>query len=602
MGRKLSYIISIFCAALAISSCDLTEKLQVDADRAMIFGTASGLETYSYSFYNSLPGTTNAYYEENGLTDYVSCKMTNAFIINGAFTAETKTSWSWTDLRNINYYLDGLKSKDCTVADDVRANYEGIARWFRAYFYYDKLKTYGAVPWYDEILQNYHYEEMYKDRDSRDVVIENIIADLDFAYENIAATTTVDNSLLTKYAAAALKSRVCLFEASFRKYHGLETDKYSAADLYAQTVDAANKVINSKLFSLNTDEGTVGAYREVFNRETPITAEVILSVCCSSASGITGSQNWHFNSASYGNGNCLARSFVHTFLKKDGKAFTDQANYQLTSFKDEFADRDPRLAQIVRGPSYKMDGSAVVADIVNGVAMTGYHIIKFSLDSESYNNGSFNTNSTPLIRYAEVLLNYAEAKAELGELTDSDWSKSVGAIRKRAGITGGVSTCPTTVDSYMQSTFYPDVTDAKIMEIRRERAIELFFEGFRFDDIRRWKAGSLMETLPWTGIHIDALDTPIDVNGDGKNDFYFTLTPREQADAKYESIWVTVNAEDDGLWVEENAAGGYDLYHKTAPGNRRWYEDGRQYLYPIPAKVIRDYAAEGYVMTQNKNW
>jgi hypothetical protein len=65
---------------------------------------------------------------------------------------------------------------------------------------------------------------------------------------------------------------------------------------------------------------------------------------------------------------------------------------------------------------------------------------------------------------------------------------------------------------------------------------------------------------------------------------------------------VTVNAEEDGLWVEENAGGGYDLYHKTAPGNRRWYEDDRQYLYPIPAKVIRDYAATGYKLTQNKNW
>ena len=576
--------------------------MQVDADKAMIFGSASGLETYSYSFYNALPGVTSAYYSESGLADYVSYRMPNDFIVEGAYTAETKTSWSWTTLRNVNYFLDGLKSVECTVDDKTRAHYEGLARWFRAYFYYDKLNTYGEVPWFDHALQNYEADMMYKDRDSRDVIIENIIADLDFAFENIETTSSIGASLISKYAAAALKSRACLFEASFRKYHNLDTEKYSASDLYAQAADAASKVINSKLYSLNTDEGNVGAYRELFNREEPLTNEVILAVCSSASAGIYGSQNWHFNSASYGNGNCLARSFVHTFLMKNGKPFTDKSGYDLTLFKDEFTDRDERLAQIVRGPGYKKDGSNAVADITNLVAMTGYHLIKFTLDEAKYDNGNKNINSTPLIRYAEVLLNYAEAQAELGQLSDADWSKTVGAIRKRAGITGGVNACPTTVDSYMQNTFYPDVTDATIMEIRRERAIELFFEGFRFDDLRRWKAGKLMETLPWTGIHIESLDTPVDVNGDGKNDYYFTLTSKDKVDSKYESICVTVNAEEDGLWVEENAGGGYDLYHKTAPGNRRWYEDDRQYLYPIPAKVIRDYAASGYKLTQNKNW
>ena len=588
--------------AVSMIGCDLSEKMQVDADKAMIFGSESGLKAYAYSFYSALPGATTAFYQENGLTDYVSCKIVDDFFVNGAYSAETKTSWSWTTLRNVNFFLDGLKSEECTVSEDVKANYEGIARWFRAYFYYDKLTTYGEVPWFDHAAQNYELDYMYKNRDSRDVIIKNIIADLDFAYNNIKATTSTDNTMITKYVAAAFKSRVCLFEASFRKYHGLETEEYTAEDLYREAVNAASIVMNSQQFGLNTEEGTVGAYRELFYNETPKINECMLNICCNSAAGILGSQNWRFNSASYGNGNCLARSFVHTFLNTDGTPFTSKANYQLTSFKDEFVGRDERLSQIVRGPSYRFDGAYTVPDIINSVAMTGYHIIKFSLDSKAYNDGTYNTNSTPILRYAEVLLNYAEAKAELSELTDADWAKTVGAIRARAGITGGTTKCPTTVDKYMQDTFYPDVTDPKIMEIRRERAIELFFEGFRFDDLRRWKAGNLIETLPWTGIHIDALDTPIDLNGDGTNDIYVTLTPRDQATSNYEKIWVTVNAEDDGLWVEANAAGGYDLYHKTAVGNRRWYEDGRQYLYPVPAKVIRDYRNEGYELSQNMNW
>ena len=106
--------------------------------------------------------------------------------------------------------------------------------------------------------------------------------------------------------------------------------------------------------------------------------------------------------------------------------------------------------------------------------------------------------------------------------------------------------------------------------------------------------------LPWTGIHISNLDTPIDVNGDGTQDYYFSMNPVPSSHT-YKNIWVRVNAEEDGLWVEPNTGGGYDLVRRT-PQGRVWYNDDRQYLYPIPGKVIRDYAAEGYTISQNPNW
>lgn len=151
MARYISNIALSLFLTVFMTGCDLSERMQVDADKAMVFGSESGLQAYSYSFYSALPSVTTAFYQENGLTDYVSCKIVDDFFINGAYSAETKTSWSWTALRNVNFFLDGLKSEECTVTDDVKANYEGIARWFRAYFYYDKLKTYGEVPWFDQI-------------------------------------------------------------------------------------------------------------------------------------------------------------------------------------------------------------------------------------------------------------------------------------------------------------------------------------------------------------------------------------------------------------------------------------------------------------------
>lgn len=596
--RILTSLAALMTVA-AVAGCDLTETMQVDADKAMIFGSEPGLEAFSYSLYNMLPTTKNIFKQESGKCDYASCSVMNDFFIDGAYNAESSTSWSWSNLHTINYFIDGLESELCTVDAATRNHFLGIGRWFRAYFYYDKLKTYGGVPWFDHEIQNYERDYMYKERDSRDVIVENIIADLDFAYDHIRTTSSIGNSLISKYAAAALKSRVCLFEASFRKYHGVTGEKYTAEDLYNETIAAANLVIASGKFKLNTNAGSKGAYRELFLNENPNTDESILAICASADAGIYGEANWYFNSASYGNRICAVRPFVNTFLMKDGTPFTAKENYGLIEYKDEFANRDLRLSQILRAPSYQMDGKNMVPDIKTNVAMTGYHVIKFSLDSKSYDNGAYNPSSMPMIRYAEVLLNYAEARAELGEITDRDWVNTIAALRSRAGVNGG-TVLPTELDTYMQETFYSDVTDPVIMEIRRERAIELYLEGFRMDDLRRWKAGRLFEDLAWTGIHIAELDAPIDINGDGTNDYYFS-TKAVDSKSAHKDIWIQVDVEPDGLWAVKNAEGGYDLEHKTV-GGRKWYDDDRQYLYPIPAKVVRDYAAEGYKITQNPKW
>lgn len=126
---------------------------------------------------------------------------------------------------------------------------------------------------------------------------------------------------------------------------------------------------------------------------------------------------------------------------------------------------------------------------------------------------------------------------------------------------------PTTADTYLQQTFYPDVADPVLLEIRRERAIELVAEGMRFNDLRRWKCGELIEQLPWTGMHITALNTDIDLNGDGTPDCYFTDngTQSSNKDCK------TVNVKNEtGLYVTTAPAGGYDLQYipvrETASG------------------------------------
>lgn len=605
-NRNIIILLSIAC----LVSCNLDEPLISTTDRKTIFGTEGGIESYSYSLYSGLPSLDNVFYKEDACVDYCMATSYSTFYLDGAYDPEKTTSWSWTELRRINYFIDALNSEDCTVADEVKAHYLALGKWFRAYFYYGKLTSYGDVPWFEHLISSTDEKEMYKDRDSRDVVVKHMIDDLDYTYANLKTTESVGNSLVSKYAALLLKARICLFEASWMRYHKLSSTIYTDVALYNLAADAAGKLMNSGKFSLHSSTGSKGAYRSLWYSTEIQTDEVILGLCTDASYGIYNSANYHFNSGSYGNGDCMSRAFANTYLNTDGTTFTSKDSYTTIPFSKEFTGRDLRLAQTVKSPNYSMTSgtsSDLIPDIIHMVAATGYHIIKFSLDDVKYNNTSKNINSMPLMRYAEALLIYAEAKAELGQMTDEVWSDTIGKLRKRAGITGGLSTAPrgeNQVDPYMREMFYPSVSDPAIMEVRRERAIELFFEGFRNVDLKRWAEGHLYQDLPWTGIHIPALDTAVDINGNGKEDYYFSMKPAGEIPASHKNYYVPIlpeNSTEQGLRAIPNPAGGYDLEFRLAL-KRIWYPDGRQYLTPVPPQIIREYKDKGYTLSQNPVW
>lgn len=586
-------IYSFVSACLLLSSCSMDEAPQASVDKDTVFRTEKGLETYSYSFYNMLPSVGNGF-RQDAMCDYGAVTSFDNFIREGAYSAELSSGWSWSDLRNINYFIENCT--DEAVDESVRNNYIGLARFFRAYFYYGMVVRFGDVPWIDRTL-GVDDELLYAARDSRTTVMDHVLEDLDFACGNISRTKDETGSLVTKWVAYALKSRICLFEASFRKYHtelGL-TD--SAGKWYQEAVSASEAVMKESGYSIYTGAGTDASFRSLFISDSPVTAEVMLASCADAGLAVLGEANWWWTSGTYGARFSMIRTFVNTFLNTDGTPFTDRAGYETMEFYDECRNRDARLAQTIRTPGYERDG-APAAPNFNGYSYTGYQPIKYTLDDTRYDAGALNTNAIPLFRYAEVLLNYAEAKAELGTLTDADWANTVGVLRARAGITGGLSAKPAKVDAYFQRNYFPDISDPVILEVRRERSIELALEGFRFTDLKRWKRGELM-TMRWTGIYVPALNVQMDLDRDGTPDVIF-YKGEKPAGLPASCTPVSVGeGTQQGLTGETS---GNLTWSDNDP--RIWYSDGRQYYYPIPQSAINKATLPGGTtnLKQNPGW
>lgn len=598
---KNNIIALILSASVLVVSCDLAEQPKAKAGRDMIFGSETGLLTYTNGFYEYLPDYDNAH-KQNITMDNAAKNATGTYEV-GAYTTNTSTSWSWSSIRNVNYFLKYNTSSN--VSEPIRNNYSGIARLFRAYLYFNKLVQYGAVPWIDIPLEP-DSPELYKTQDSRDVIISKMIEDLDFAAANITEDKITPNSnRVNRWTALFFKSRVCLFEASFRKYHAtgskfgkeyLKDCKITAEELYRQAADAAQEIIEKGPYRLYTGTPYAngrGSYREIFISDNAVSQEVMLSLALDPVLQL-GEANWYYNSSTYGPHLCMTHAFAKTYLNLDGTPYNDKKGDTYKTFAEETSGRDYRLNQTIRGADYTCkDKEGVFVPTpanMTGHSLTGYQFTKYVMDDISFDGGRTNYNDVPIARYAEVLLNYAEAKAELGTLTDTDWEKTIGALRGRAGITGGLDKKPTTADTYMMS-IYTGVTDPVILEVRREREIELILEGLRLNDLKRWACGKLWETAAWDGIYIPALNTPLDLNGDGTNDVF--VTEDSKYSGPYKSIAMYTGANLKVVKLADDTKGGYRLNYEIS---RVWNDN--MYIYPIPEIVIQ----KNPNLKQNPGW
>lgn len=554
---------------------NLNQVPQSTADKGAIFGSEAGLSLYANSFYDGLPGISDIY-KSDGLADYSCTSSPNDLMRDSVLSSRNSSGWDWSVLRNVNYFI--VNNNNLSVPQATRDNYQGLARFFRAYFYFDKVKRFGDVPWYNQPLDPSDQEALTASRASRSLIIDSVIADLDFASAHITLAKDPTQSQVTKYVVLGFKSRVCLFEGTYQAYRG---NRKTGDSLLQLAADAAKQVIDNGGFSLNTANGTDMSYRQLFIATAPNAAEVMLANVSSSALSVFNDANWWYTSATYGSRLSFTRTFINTYLNIDGTPFTNVAGHDTLPFVKETMNRDKRLQQTIRlgGYTRTSNGKTLAAPPVFSYTYTGYQPIKWCLDDMVYDAGSTNTNSICLMRYAEILLNYAEAMEELGKLSDADWANTIGALRKRAGITAGVTAKPAVMDPYMQANYFPDISDPVLMEIRRERGIELALEGFRFYDLVRWKHGELMAKT-WNGMYVRALDTPMDLNGDGVLDVYFYQTPPATQTTGITYINVAPKLGDGSVNPQILSNGTYGELHWLDNVKRVWHD--YKYLYPIP--------------------
>lgn len=586
--------IGILLGSLGFAACDkLDQAPQSTATRQAVFGTENGLKLYTNSFYGMgfLPRNSTS---QDAMSDYLAVRDVQNFIREGGFAANNSSGWTWTDLRNINYFIQNCN--DPAVPEATRNNYLGIARYFRAYFYMEKVKRFGDVPWIGKAL-DIDDPLLTAGRNKRELVMDSVLADLDFACANIITTSDASRTTITKWVAYAYKSRVCLFEGTFRKYHTELNLSGTAAKWLNEAASAADQIIKNGGFSINTAGGPGVSYRQVFTSNTPLANEVLQAAVADVNLGVLNEANWWWTSGTYGAKASFIRTFINTYLKLDGTPFTNDPNYATMLFKDEVKNRDLRLKQTIRLGDYKRisNGQQIAAPPVFSYTFTGYQPIKWTLDDVYFDAGALNTNAVALFRYAEVLLNYAEAKAELGTLTDADWALTVGALRSRAGITGGLTTRPATADPYLVANYFPGITDPVILEVRRERGIELSLEGLRFPDLLRWKRGALMQQ-EWNGFYVPALNTPMDLNEDGVPDVAFYQGTRPSpavSGVTYVDVSPRIgNAVNSQLL--KNGTSGELVWMNEIP--RKWNE--RNYYYPIPLNDLQ----RNPNLKQNPGW
>lgn len=578
--KLYTVVISLFLLSLSCNDDFLERSPIVNISDANFWKTANDLELYVNNFYSSndlLNGYTNfgtigpyGVDADNGVDTQIVYNYNTK--MNGEATIPASGGgWSisdWSSLRNINYFLTHYNKVD--EPWDLVKSYVGEVLFFRSLFYFGKLKSFGDLPWITSTLDNTS-SILYESRLPRNQVTDSIMLDLDKAIEYLPERRSSYTGRITKEVALLLQARIALYEGTWEKYHGIKNTPFKVKDSDGTKFIQKAAEASGSLMVLADSNGLTGlvdcteeaGYTNLFNqRDYSSNKEVLLWRKYS----VTEGQYTRWGADGSGRG--ITKNLVDSYLCKDGKPIVVSEMYQGDkTLKDVVANRDPRLNQTIfvddgKHILFTDNNTFFVTPGFEKVAVascpTGYQLYKgFNTNYIEYLNVQ-STISTIYFRYAEALLIYAEAKAELGTITQLDIEKTINALRRRVGMDEGLLNMNsiTTDPNWEFKNISP-----LLNEIRRERKVEFACEGYRKDDIFRWAAADELVV--------------------GKR-------PKGAMKAQWENYPNTTEAFQDAWAALGEDENGYIDPYKPFPTMDNGYQFnlGRDYLSPLPTNEL----------------
>lgn len=601
---KLTYKILSIAFLIVLSSCDKfldRQNLTLENDET-VWRSEDNVRLYANQYYPIFFSGYGRLNNAQGAAPLLSFTNSDDVLHLGnqpnlTLVVPNSGIWNYEHIRSINIMIDRVSNRmGGILSEEAKNHWLGVGRFLRAYRYSELVLSYGDVPYYDrEILSN-ERNELYKDRTNRDVVMDAVYDDLVYAMSNTRINDGAQ--FINRFIVAGFASRIALFEGTWQKYYYKNNDRakkffdlaVSAGDLVIQSGNYANEMDYKSLFTSNSLAGKkdVLLYRE-YSAALGITHAIV------SASNLIEGLNM-------GPTTDLLKSYICV----DGRPWETSQISGASDFdiQDLIRTRDPRLEATFLSRPYIRNNASLIY-VTKFLPREGEDHIIVGGGNEQLTQYRSTNNETdyPVLRYAEVLLNWIEAKAEAATLGGSavnqdDLNVSINAIRRRplaqAAINRGVSK---TVD--LNLTNLPtdpnkegDVPDL-IWEIRRERRMEFTFEYSRLVDIRRWGKIQYLDT-----------NTNPDLLSGGWVDFPVDLQNFLSGDRV-------------GSFMVADLNGNLTTYDGGNNSSMRgFYRNvrnmGRQpflnqpnlnpYLQPIGVNQINEYKTQGYKLSQTEGW
>ena len=571
---KKYIILFLLCPLFLITSCkkDLLEKPPLDRlTDADYWSTEANARTFAWSFYpRYFPGYASGFdlswggfFTGQSLNDDVASSSRFTQITpssNGTWSG----SFSW--IRRANLYIARIKT--VPMPGEAKKHWTGVAKFFRAMEYSNRVNDFGDFPFYGEVLEE-NDPKLYKPRDPRALVMDSVLADFQYAAANVRVSDG-DKSVVNRYAVLARMSRVFLFEGTWQKYH---LGNNAKAKEYLEAAKwAANEVMTKGSYSIAAD------YRSLFNSADLSGNPEIIIFRRYETGLLTHSLMSYVNKEAQTG---FTKDAIDSYLSRDGLPIKlsplymgDKTIYTAGTKKTAaMVNRDPRINKTF-ADSLRITGH--VTDY--GLSTSGYAVIKFldeSVRNQPEGLSSTNISDAPEIRFGQVLINYAEACAELGTLTQADLDRSINRLRGRTDIKMPalqvVGILPAVNGRVYDDPDRDPSVPSLIWEIRRERRVELMMEGFRYDDLRRWKKLEYVDQLK---------------NRNANRGAWIKRSDYPRAT---------------GVIIEGNAAEGYIIPVQSA-ASIRLFDNPRVYLSPIGPDQIKLYKDQGVDLTQNPGW